>query len=53
MLTRRGVLGGFLSTSAAAWLGGVLDAPAQGAAPRVRVIDVHAHWYPPEWVELM
>jgi aminocarboxymuconate-semialdehyde decarboxylase len=53
MLTRRGVLGGFLSTSAAAWLGGVLDAPAQGTAPRVRVIDVHAHWYPPEWVELM
>jgi len=49
MPTRRG----FLAGSAAALLAGTGDASAQGATPRVRVIDVHAHWYPPEWVALM
>jgi aminocarboxymuconate-semialdehyde decarboxylase len=51
MVTRRE----FLSASAAALLFGTNDAAAQDAprAPRVRVIDVHAHWYPPEWVALM
>jgi aminocarboxymuconate-semialdehyde decarboxylase len=51
MVTRRG----FLAGSAAALLWGTIDAAVQEAAsaPRVRVIDVHAHWYPPEWVELM
>jgi hypothetical protein len=48
MLTRRG----FLAGSAAALLADADGASAQGA-PRVRVIDIHAHWYPPEWVALM
>jgi aminocarboxymuconate-semialdehyde decarboxylase len=47
MITRRG----FLAGSAAAVVGGA-TAGAQ-TAPRVRVIDVHAHWYPPEWVALL
>src|SRR5262245_63626307 len=51
MVTRRGLL---LGTAAAA-LSGAFDAHAQDAPqrPRVRVIDVHAHWYPPEWVALL
>ena len=49
MITRRG----FLAGSTAAVLGGVLPAAGQETAPRVRVIDVHAHWYPPEWVALI
>jgi len=46
MITRRG----FLAGSAA-----LLSSASVGAqtAPRVRVIDVHAHWYPPEWVALL
>ena len=48
MFTRRG----FLSGSAAALMIGAGEARAQ-AAPRVRVIDIHAHWYPPEWVALL
>src|SRR5215467_1789421 len=45
MVTRRGFLAG-----AAAMLG---TRTAVAQAPRVRVIDVHAHWYPPEWVALI
>jgi aminocarboxymuconate-semialdehyde decarboxylase len=50
MLTRRALLAG-----SAAALSGALTAVAQDAprAPRVRVIDVHAHWYPPEWLALL
>src|SRR5882757_4248770 len=48
MLTRRG----FVAGSAAALLGGAGGASAQ-PTPRVRVIDIHAHWYPPDWVALM
>ena len=54
MLTRRG----FVAGSTAALLGGTLPSGAQESQkespkPRVRVIDVHAHWYPPEWVALL
>ncbi len=58
MITRRDMLAG----SAAALLAGSFDARAQtrfqepkGPPPvaRVKVIDVHAHWYPPEWLELV
>lgn len=50
-VTRRG----FLAGSAAAVLAHPLDGMAQGSPPvtRVRVIDVHAHWYPPEWLDLI
>ncbi len=53
MLTRRG----FVAGSTAALLGGTLPIRCARAPrtpkPRVRVIDVHAHWYPPEWVALL
>ena len=52
MITRRGLL----ASSAAALLSGTIDANAQDTPrtpPRVRVIDVHAHWYPPEWIALL
>ena len=51
MFTRRGLLAG----SAAALLSGTIDSRAQETAKisRVKVIDVHAHWYPPEWVALL
>ena len=48
MFTRRG----FLSGSAAALVMSAGEVRAQ-AAPRVRVVDIHAHWYPPEWVALL
>jgi aminocarboxymuconate-semialdehyde decarboxylase len=50
MVTRRGLLLG-----SAAALSGAFGAGAQVSPqpPRVRVIDVHAHWYPPEWVALL
>jgi aminocarboxymuconate-semialdehyde decarboxylase len=49
MLTRRAWLAG----SAAALLSGPIGASAQDKSPRGRIIDVHAHWYPPEWIALM
>ena len=51
MFTRRDLLAG----SAAALVAGSFDASAQDGAKqtRVRVVDVHAHWYPPEWLALM
>jgi aminocarboxymuconate-semialdehyde decarboxylase len=55
MLTRRDMLVG----SASALVAGSIDASAEISAQddpkqtRVRVIDVHAHWYPPEWLALM
>ena len=51
MLTRRKVLAG----SAAALAAGSMGASAQEGRKqnRVHVIDVHAHWYPPEWLALM
>ena len=49
MLTRRAWVAG----SAAALLSGPIGAAAQDKSPRGRIIDVHAHWYPPEWVALM
>ena len=48
MFTRRA----FLSGSAAALVMSAGEVRAQ-AAPRVRVVDIHAHWYPPEWVALL
>ena len=59
MTTRRQ----FLASSAAALVAGSIDASAQtkfqapppGPPPatRVKVIDIHAHWYPPEWLDLV
>ena len=55
MFTRRDILVG----SASALVAGSIDASAPISAQdgpkqtRVRVIDVHAHWYPPEWLALM
>src|SRR5262245_33333567 len=51
MLTRRDMLAG----SAVALVAGAIDANAQEGTrqTRVRVVDVHAHWYPPEWLALM
>jgi aminocarboxymuconate-semialdehyde decarboxylase len=43
----------FLAGASATLAMGARAAVAQELAPRVRVIDVHAHWYPPEWVALM
>lgn len=50
MLTRRGFIAGSSALAAVAASG--RSAHAQ-QAPRVKVIDVHAHWYPPEWIELI
>jgi aminocarboxymuconate-semialdehyde decarboxylase len=54
MLTRRGLLAGsaatLLTTAFDTRKGWAQDATKQ---TRVRVVDVHAHWYPPEWVALM
>jgi aminocarboxymuconate-semialdehyde decarboxylase len=47
MVTRREFLAG-----SAAVLAGAAAAKAEPVA-RVRAIDVHAHWYPPEWVALL
>src|SRR5262249_55077608 len=51
MLTRRDVLAG----TAAALVAGSIDAHAQAGTrqTRGRVVDVHAHWYPPEWLALL
>lgn len=50
MTTRREFLAGITATL----LAGTMHARAQEAkAPRLRAIDIHAHWYPPEWAELV
>ena len=51
MTTRRA----FLTATSAALAAASLPAWAQGSPPvtRVKVIDVHSHWYPPEWLELV
>src|SRR3954469_9545985 len=50
MTTRRA----FLAGSAAALAASYAPAWGQAAPPtRVKVIDVHSHWYPPEWLELV
>jgi aminocarboxymuconate-semialdehyde decarboxylase len=45
----------FLGSAAAA--GGALLLSRYGAAAqtanRIRIVDAHTHWYPPEWVELV
>ena len=46
MPTRRQFLAGIAAIAAAG------PAAAQ-PAPRVKVIDIHAHWYPPEWIDLL
>src|SRR3954469_6467510 len=44
----------FLAGSAAALAASYAPALGQAAPPtRVKVIDVHSHWYPPEWLELV
>src|SRR6185369_14751159 len=49
MVTRRG----FLAGSAAALLAHATGPSWAQQAARTRVIDVHAHWYPPQWLELI
>src|SRR6267154_4169233 len=49
MLTQRDLLAG----SAAALLAGAAGPSFAQQAARARVIDVHAHWYPPQWLELV
>jgi len=49
MLTRRG----FLAGSAAALLADATAPSWAQQTTRTRVIDVHAHWYPPQWLELV
>ena len=48
MFTRRG----FLAGSAATLMAATGPSRAQ-QTPRSRVIDVHAHWYPPQWLDLI
>src|SRR6187397_2160448 len=48
MFTRRG----FLAGSAATLMAATGPSRAQ-QTPRSRVIDVHAQWYPPQWLYLM
>src|SRR5689334_1734526 len=44
----------FLASSTAALAASYAPAWGQAAPPtRVKVIDVHSHWYPPEWLELV
>ena len=49
MLTRRG----FLAGSAAALLADATGPSWAQQTARTRVIDIHAHWYPPQWLELI
>ena len=49
MITRRG----FLAGTAAALLADATGPSWAQQAARTRVIDVHAHWYPPQWLELV
>jgi aminocarboxymuconate-semialdehyde decarboxylase len=55
MLSRRAMLAGTAAALAAGSASGFNQAFAQDGLKqkRVRVIDVHAHWYPPEWLALM
>jgi len=48
MVTRRALLAG----SAAALLTHATS-PSWRSKRAPRVIDVHAHWYPPQWLELI
>ena len=44
----------FLASASALAVSGTLGRSAQAQpATRVRVIDIHAHWYPPEWIALL
>ena len=49
MITRRG----FLAGSAAALMAHAADPSSAQQTPRTRVVDIHAHWYPPQWLELI
>ena len=49
MFTRRG----FLAGSAAALMAHATGPSSAQQTPRTRVIDIHAHWYPPQWLELI
>ena len=49
MVTRRL----FLAGSTASLLAGAASPSWAQQTPRPRVIDVHAHWYPPQWLELI
>src|SRR5438128_627981 len=49
MVTRRI----FLASSASALLASATAPSWAQQTPRQRVIDVHAHWYPPQWLELV
>jgi aminocarboxymuconate-semialdehyde decarboxylase len=59
MTTRRQLLLGS-AAALAAWTSNAsaqtkFQAPPPGPPPatRVKVVDIHAHWYPPEWLDLV
>ncbi len=49
MISRRG----FLAGTAAALLADATGPSFAQQTARTRVIDIHAHWYPPQWLELV
>ena len=51
MPTRRQLLAGTAASVLAAPVAARSAAAQQ--TPRVRVIDIHAHWYPPQWIDLL
>lgn len=58
-MTRRGFLAGSAAAALTVPVGAsaqtVFQGPPPGPPPatRVKVIDIHAHWYPAEWIELV
>ncbi len=59
MMTRRQMLMGSAAALAAGSIPGLAQTQFQGPPPgpppatRVKVIDIHAHWYPQQWLDLV
>ena len=58
MITRRRMLAGSAATLFSPSIARAqtqFQAPPPGPPPttRVKVVDIHAHWYPPEWLDLV